>query len=595
MKNKELNDIPISKSKESNGYPQRRSNSIDFCGHKSEAAANGVGLPMTLLFFTVRPSRVRASTIAAIAHFHGLANGGSRPFDEKEVNYRCSNEFWFVKVVCTLLLRSSYLSDTCARYLCEKLSPLNSLEVIKRLDNPKLGLKFLEFSRVNLSLNHSFKTYNLVMRSLCEMGLHDSVQVVFDYMRSDGHLPNSPMIEFFVSSCIRAGKCDAAKGLLSQFRPGEVTMSTFMYNSLLNALVKQNNADEAVYMFKEYFRLYSQPDSWTFNILIRGLCRIGEVKKAFEFFYDMGSFGCSPDIVTYNTLISGLCRVNEVARGHELLKEVKFKSEFSPDVVTYTSVISGYCKLGKMDKATGIYNEMNSCGIKPSAVTFNVLIDGFGKVGNMVSAEYMRERMLSFSYLPDVVTFSSLIDGYCRNGQLNQGLKLCDEMKGKNLSPNVYTFTILINALCKENRLNDARRFLKQLKWNDLVPKPFMYNPVIDGFCKAGNVDEANVIVAEMEEKRCKPDKVTFTILIIGHCMKGRMVEAISIFNKMLTIGCAPDDITVNSLISCLLKGGMPNEAFRIMQRASEDLNLQLPSWKKAVPLRTNTDIPVAA
>ena len=158
----------------------------------------------------------------------------------------------------------------------------------------------------------------------------------------------------------------------------------------------------------------------------------------------------------------------------------------------------------------------------------------------------------------------------------------------------MYTFSVLINALCKENRLNEARDLLRPLRWKEDVPRPFIYNPVIDRFCKVGNLEEANLIVGELEAKRCNPDKVTFTILIFGHCMKGRMAEAINIYNKMLTIGCAPDQITLNSLTSCLLKAGMPDEAFRIMQTASEDLNLGMSSLRSKIAIRTHMDIPVA-
>ncbi|XP_031264688.1 pentatricopeptide repeat-containing protein At2g06000-like, partial [Pistacia vera] len=476
------------------GYLQTRG----FCGFKTEAA-NGVGLQMNLLLFNTRHSRVRASTMSAVARF----DGRYRPFGTKEAIHRCSPELWFVKVVCTLLVRSHFCLDSCLGYLSQNLTPLTSFEVITRLDNPRLAVRFLEFSRVNLSLIHSFKTYHLLLRSLCESGLHDVAKVVFDYMRSDGHLPNSSMIEFLVLSFTKVGKFDFVKELLSQLPSEKIAMDTFTSNSLLNWLVKQNKVNEAIFLFKEHFRLYSRPDTWTFNIMIRGLCRIGKVNKAFEIFCNMESFGCSPDVVTYNTLINGFCRVNEVDRGHWLLKEVKLRDEISPNAVTYTSVILGYCKLGKMEEASCIRDEMINSGIQPTAVTFNILIDGFGKV--------------------------------------KMGLKLWDEMNAKNISPNVYTFAILINALCKDNRLDEARRFLSQLKCRDIVPKPFMYNPVIDGLCKAGNIDEANAVVAEMEEKRCKPDKVTFTILIIGHCMKGRMLEAISIFNKKVTIGCGPD------------------------------------------------------
>jgi len=547
-----------------------------------------VGLHMTLFSLT-GPFRVRASTIA-IARFHGQTQGGSRFYPDRQVIQ--NPESWFVKVVSTLFVNSHSL-DACLNYLCEKLTPLIAFEVIKRFNNPKVGFKFLEFSRLNLNVNHCYSTYNLLMRSLCQMGHHDLVNIVFDYMGSDGHLPDSKLLGFLVTWMAQASDFDMVKKLLAEVQGKEVRINSFVYNNLLSVLVKQNQVHEAIYLFKEYLAMQS-PDTWTFNILIRGLCRVGGVDRAFEFFKDMESFGCLPDVVTYNTLINGLCKANEVQRGCELFKEIQSRSDCSPDIVTYTSIISGFCKSGKMKEASNLFEEMMRSGIQPNVITFNVLIDGFGKIGNIAEAEAMYRKMAYFDCSADVVTFTSLIDGYCRAGQVNHGLKFWNVMKTRNVSPTVYTYAVLINALCKENRLNEARDFLGQIKNSSIIPKPFMYNPVIDGFCKAGNVDEGNVILKEMEEKRCDPDKVTFTILIIGHCVKGRMFEAINIFNRMLATRCAPDNITVNSLISCLLKAGMPNEAYRIRKMALEDRNLGLSSVEKAIPLRTNTDIPVA-
>uniref|UniRef100_A0A2P2KIG5 Pentatricopeptide repeat-containing protein n=1 Tax=Rhizophora mucronata TaxID=61149 RepID=A0A2P2KIG5_RHIMU len=567
------------------------------CGHLEETAiatefANGVALEMPLLSFNVRSFRVRPPSRAyATTHFHGPAIGGCRPVLERDVLQDA--EAWFVKVVSTLFVHS-HCKTTCLHYLRGKLTPFIAFDVVKRFNNPKLGLKFLEFSRLNLNLRHSFWTYNLLLRSLCQLGLHDLAKMVFDYMRNDGHLPDNALLGFLVTSFSRGCKFDTVRKLLTEVQDREVWITSFVYNDLLNLLVKQNRVQEAVCLFKEYLALKSPPDTWTFNILIRGLCRVEEIDEAFELFSTMGSFGCLPDVVTYNTLVNGLCRVNDVDRGHALLKEVQCRNDCSPDVVTYTSVISGFCKSNKMKEASALFEEMIMSGINPNVITFNVLIDGFGKISDMVAAKDMYDKMVSLSCQPDIVTFTSLIDGYCRAGQLNIGLKFWDVMKGRNISPNVYTYAVLINALCKENRLHKARDFLRQLKHSDTIPKPFMYNPVIDGFCKAGNVDEANTIPAEMEEKRCKPDKFTFTILIIGHCMKGRMTEAISIFNKMMSNGCAPDSITISSLVSCLLKAGMPQEASRIVQMVPEDLKLAF-CYGKRIPLNVNLEIPLAA
>ncbi|MBA0744846.1 hypothetical protein Gogos_007450 [Gossypium gossypioides] len=556
----------------------------------------GVGLHMTLFSFTTRASRVRPASKLFVPQYHIQFHGGSHPPGYKDVKVVQKHEAWFVKVVCTLFLYSQPLSDRSLGYLSKHLSPLIELQVVKWLNDPALGLKFFEFSRVNFNITHSFWTYTLLMRSLCNMGLHESAKLVFDYARIDRHLPDDTMVGFMISSFARAGDFGMVKKLLAEIQSDEVGIDIFALNNLLHMMIKQNKLEEAVSLYKENLGLNFNPDNRTFNILILGLCKARQVDKAFEFFNDMWIFGCFPDILTYNTIIGGLCRANEVDRGHELLNEIRLRDDCSPDVVTYTSVISGYCKLGKMGKASALLNEMINSGTVPSAVTFNVLIDGFGKVGDMLSAKSMYEKMVSFGCVADVVTFTSLIDGYCRNGDVNRSLQLWNTMKVRNISPNVYTFSIIINALCKENRLHEARELLKELTCTNIVPKPFIFNPVIDGFCKSGNLDEANLIAVEMKEKKCYPDKVTYTILIIGHCMKGRMLEAIGIFDKMLSVGCTPDDFAVHSLVSCLFKAGMPNEASRVSTIASQGKkSASSSSLDNNIPLRINRVVPVAA
>ncbi|KAI8558993.1 hypothetical protein RHMOL_Rhmol04G0139500 [Rhododendron molle] len=476
------------------------------------------------------------------------------------------SDVWVVKVLSTLCIQSSTtsLSGFHSDYLRNNLSPSIAFAVIRRLNgyhcNGKLAFDFFQFTRLNLNVTHSIATYNVLLWSLCQMDFHHLAKLVYEYMRVDGHLPDSSMLGLLVSSFAHAGNFGFAKQLLSHAQLDNVEIRSSVYNNFLTLLVRRNQVQEAVSFFGHILKSQCYcPDTCTFNIAIRGLCRVGEVEKAFELFNDMGSFGCLPDVVTYNTLINGLSRVGEADRGLELLREVQSGNVFSLDVVTYTSVVSGYCKLGNMEMASSIYDEMISSGVKPSLITFNVLIDGFGKSGDMSSAHSTYEKMLCCGCLPDVVTFTSLIDGYCRSGKVDQGLRLLDEMNERYLAPNVYTFAILINSLCKENRINEARDLLRQLRLREaIVPKPFIYNPVIDGLCKAGNVVEANVVVAEMEAKNA--------ILINSH-------------TPFLLLGTA----------------GMPKEAYRIKQATWEGLNLEMSSLQRNIPIRTNMDIPVAA
>ncbi|MED6150072.1 hypothetical protein PIB30_068668 [Stylosanthes scabra] len=532
---------------------------------------------------------VRASKVA-LAHNCAASHRRSAPEPLKEKRLIIRPEIWFVKVVATLFLRSNSL-EKFVGYFSDHLTPPLALEVIKRLNNPTLRLKFFGFTRERLKMSHTYLTYDVLLRSLCQAGLHNSASLIYDCMKFDGKLPKSKLLGFLVSSYALANRFDMSWELLSKSHSNGAPVDVLVYNSLLNILVNQKKLDVAVSLITVLMRLKRHLETFTFNIVMRGLCRDGEINEAFKFLNDMISYGCQPDIVTYNTLIHGLCINNELDRARDLLKEVSSKTDFAPDVVSYTTILSGYCKLDKITEGISLFDEMVESGIKPSTFTYNVLIHGFAKMGDMASALALHEKMLSHGCSPDVVTFTSLIDGYCRAGQVNHGLELWHEMNARNISANLYTFSVLTNALCKSNRLLEARGILRLLKQSEIVPRPFIYNPVIDGYCKSGNVDEANAIVLEMEEK-CKPDKLTYTILIIGYSMKGRTREAIGIFYKMLEAGCSPDDIAVKTLCSCLLKAGRPHEAAHIRKILFENESLGLSS-KRSYNENTNADMPV--
>lgn len=503
-------------------------------------------------------------------------------------------EAWFIKIACTISVRSKSL-DPFLGYFSKHLTPSLVYEVLNKLIIfPNLGFKFVEFSRHKLCMNHSYLTYNLLLRSLCRSNLHNAAKLAYDMMRCDGQVPDSWLLGFLVSSNAVVGRLDVSKELLVDAQCSNVEVNAVVYNDLFNVLIKQNKVVDAVVLFRELIRLRYRPVTYTVNILMRGLCRAGEIDEAFKLLEDLQSFGCSPDVITYNTLIHGLCRISDVDRARSLLRQVFLNGEFAPDVVSYTTIILGYCRLSKMEEGTFLFDEMIRFGTVPNTFTFNALIDGFGKLGDMASALAMFEKMLVHGCAPDVATFTSLINGYFRVGLVDRAMEMWHKMNDKNIGASLYTFSVLVSGLCNNNRLHQARDILRLLNESDIIPQPFVYNPIIDGYCKSGNVDEANKIVAEMEVNRCKPDKLTYTILIIGHCMKGRMSDAIGIFDRMLAVGCAPDEITVNNLRSCLLNAGMPDEAARVREVLCQNQTLSTSTLKKSFHESTNKDMPVA-
>ncbi|CAM8966903.1 unnamed protein product [Rhodiola kirilowii] len=529
---------------------------------------DGAHLQMTFLFSPFRTTR----PFSYRRHFHRHLSH-SYPLQNDELISRIS-ESWFLKVVYTLCVTHHPLEKS-SDFFAKGLTSSNAYHVITRFTDSQLAFRFVDFTRNSLNLSHSINTYNFLVTLLSENRLHELAQLAMRFAKEDGIYPHPSAVAVFFESLVELGKIDEAKRFIIEVETRQAGMGVALCNVLLNLLVKMDRVAEAVSVFREFLTVHCRPDTCSFNIVMRGLSRAGKVGEAFDFFNDMEKFGCRPDIFTYNALVDGLCRVNEVNRARDLLKELLSGDDICPNVVTYTSLISGYCKLGRMEEAITLFDEMIQSDIKPNIYTFNVLIDGFGKDEDMLSAGNMYEKMLLNGCAPNVITFTSLIDGYCKSFLVEQGLKLWEEMGKRNLPPNVHTFCVIIHGLCRENRLPEAHDFLRLLKCRNIVPKAFVYNPIIDGYCKSGNVDEANAVVTEMEEMGSRHDKITYTILMIGHCMKGRFSEAIGIFNKMLAAKCTPDDITVKSVVSCLLKAGMVNEAYRIKNIVSEDLTLE--------------------
>ncbi|KAI7992859.1 Pentatricopeptide repeat-containing protein [Camellia lanceoleosa] len=283
------------------------------------------------------------------------------------------SEVWFVKVVCTLCVRSSATSLDIlgSDYFCKNLNPLIAFGVIKRLsnnnyDNPKLAFDFFDFTRLNLSFIHSIATYNLLLRSLCQMGLHDLAKLVFENMRIDGHLPDSSILGFLVSSFAHVGKFDVAKGLLTNVQSDNVEITSFVYNNLFSLLVNRNRVDEAVSFFREHI-LRSQcycPDTCTFNIVIRVETEEDIVPQTF----------------IYNPVIDGFCKAGNVDEANVIVAEMEEK-RCKPDKLTFTILIIGHCMKGRMPEAISMFNKMLAIGCAPDRITINSLISCLLKAG----------------------------------------------------------------------------------------------------------------------------------------------------------------------------------------------------------------------
>ncbi|XP_061368624.1 putative pentatricopeptide repeat-containing protein At5g08310, mitochondrial [Gastrolobium bilobum] len=108
---------------------------------------------------------------------------------------------------------------------------------------------------------------------------------------------------------------------------------------------------------------------------IGGLIKIQEVDQALNLFRELCSRGHCPDVVAYNILIRGLCKANRVIEAENLLDEIVERG-LSPSVVTYNLFIDSWCKNGSIDKAMALLSRMSEEDREPNVITYSTLVDG---------------------------------------------------------------------------------------------------------------------------------------------------------------------------------------------------------------------------
>ncbi|XP_022643228.1 pentatricopeptide repeat-containing protein At2g06000 isoform X3 [Vigna radiata var. radiata] len=249
-----------------------------------------------------------------------------------------TTDSWFVKIVSTLFLCSTSFDDEILDYFHKHLTPSYVLEIIKRLNNPNLGFKFYQFTREKLSMSHSFWTYNMLLRSLCQANLHSSAKLLYDSMRSDGQLPDSRLLGFLVPSFALADRFDVSKELLAEALCNGNQVKSFVYNPVIDGYCKSGNIDEANAIVAE-MEEKCKPDKLTFTILIIGHCMKGRTLEAIGIFYKMLEAGSTPDDITIRTLSSCLLKAG-MPREASHINETIFEKQSTLLKKSYNESIS---------------------------------------------------------------------------------------------------------------------------------------------------------------------------------------------------------------------------------------------------------------
>ncbi|KAK9742679.1 hypothetical protein RND81_03G190500 [Saponaria officinalis] len=424
------------------------------------------------------------------------------------------------------LLVTAYIAQTLSKFGTENLDVKNILlsesivlNVLRKTSidtSKKIG--FFVWCSEKHGFRHTSETYAQILRVICNsrsrLYLNDHlVGNVLDSMKHDGVLVDSRTFKLLVDAFIHSGQMDSALEIIEQIEGLGASLSPYMYNSVVVALIRKNQLSLALAVFnklletpvnsggsvpcepvmcnellvslrkagmkdefKKVFHSLREKnvalDTWGFNICIHSFGCWGDLRTSLSLYKQMKElsegYGTGPDLCTYNSLIHVLCMVGKVKDALVVWEELK-DSGHEPDAFTYRILIQGCCKSYLIEDATKIFNNMQYNGFVPDTVVYNSLLDGFLKARKLSEACDLFEKMTQDGIRASSWTYNILIDGLIKNGRQIAGYVLFCDLKKKGQFVDGVTYSIIILYLCREGQIEEALRLVEEMEARGFV------------------------------------------------------------------------------------------------------------------------------
>ncbi|VFQ76688.1 unnamed protein product [Cuscuta campestris] len=371
------------------------------------------------------------------------------------------------------------------------------------------------FSRIPSEFRNDLLYNNLVLVCL-ERGMIRLSLAYMKKMRELGlritHLVFNRLIILHASP----GRKKSIPKILMQMKADKVARHVSTFNILLKIEANEHNIEGLLKVFSDMERVNVQPNEVTYCILAtaHAVARLYTVCEAYVEAIEKSATGknwSTFDILvilyghlrkhkelertwriiqehphinskSYTLGIEAFGRIGDLNRAEGLWVEMKLERGLE-SIEQFNSMIAVYCKHGLVTKATGLYKEMEACGLKPNSITFRHLALGCLKAG------LVKEAMKT----------------------LELGMDMTTSTKVKRSTPWLETTLAIIEVLADNGEIKMVEKLFEDLKKAKYTRYTFVYNALIKTYVKA-KVYDPNLL-KRMVLGGARPDSETYSLL----------------------------------------------------------------------------------
>ncbi|XP_059066131.1 putative pentatricopeptide repeat-containing protein At3g23330 [Cryptomeria japonica] len=155
------------------------------------------------------------------------------------------------------------------------------------------------------------------------------------------------------------------------------------------------------------------------------------------------------------------------------------------DVVTWTAMTTGYAQNWFVEKAWGIFRQMQLASVNPDHTTFASILPDCAKMGSLEQGIGVIQSLIESGFSSDVVA-SALVDMYAKCGSMLRVRELFDKMPERN----EISWNATIAGYVHNRFFNDDLELFELMKHSKTKSDRVRFICVLLAYSHAGLVDK---------------------------------------------------------------------------------------------------------
>lgn len=298
-------------------------------------------------------------------------------------------------------------------------------------------------------------SYSVMMAGYIENNLASEAIRMFAEMVESGIPPNLGCILSLLSAIsdlkdTKRGRCVHSYILTHNFH-----MNTEIANQLIHMYAKCHGITSARRVFDRIRR--KDLVSWT-SIMTAYVCD-ENAEEAINLFRIMKREKLDHDSVTLVSLVQALAQLGCLISAKEVHCRL-YRAQMEKEGLVLNSLITSYARLGKLDMSRNMF-EQNPSRCRTS---WNAIIGAYGMHGNCVEALRVFNLMKKETVKPDEVTFTSILSACSHSGFVEEGMQIFKSMiEEYAINPREEHYSCIVDMLSRAGRVEEAYEMVKLL------------------------------------------------------------------------------------------------------------------------------------